>query len=191
MTENVQNVGLFVCNALLDAAKSLFRHLPALPVAQRGILAICLTIGSMGACGESSLQKIKENKEEKSAIEVKNVVIDPEGESISIGRKSLNITMTKEVSGIKVDSQPATGVGKDWSIKLERLDLEDKVTTFSFSTDPSARFYGASTIQITIEWTNKDGITGSSNIIGSAIIEEMYKNGAMERKLISVSLISL
>ena len=99
--------------------------------------------------------------------------------------------MTQEVDSIKVDSQPAMGEGKDWSIELETLKLENKVTAFGFSTDPSARFYGASTIQLTIEWTNKDGTTGTSNIIGSAVIEEMYKNGTMERKLIAVSLISL
>ena len=63
MTENVQKADLFVpacavrqhadkCNALLDAAKRLFRHVFALSVSPAGILAMCLSVGFMGACGE-------------------------------------------------------------------------------------------------------------------------------------------
>ena len=106
-------------------------------------------------------------------------------------KKSINRLERQKFLLLK-HTEEATGSGKNWSMKIERLGIGERIDprgAFSLGVYPHKS--GFVSLSLTIEWTNKDGIIGTTNITVSMDAHAKnvkYKDGTIEDRVISVDL---
>ena len=103
-------------------------------------------------------------------------------------KKSINRLERQKFLLLK-HTEEATGSGKNWSMKIERFGIGERIDphgTFGMYKHP---YKGGIVRPITIKWTNKDGTTGSDNITLLALAKIVkLKDGTIEDRVISVDL---
>ena len=87
--------------------------------------------------------------------------------------------------------EEATGSGKVWHVKIERLQIGERINphgNFGMNAPPYKRGIVG---PITIKWTNMDGTPGGANIALLALVKSVkLEDGTIEDRVISVDLIA-
>ena len=88
-------------------------------------------------------------------------------------------------------TEEATGSGKNWSMKIERLGIGEGIKEYGDSGWQNPYKSGFAFLPLTIEWTNKDGTNGTANI--NVVLDAFAKivereDGTIEERVISVDL---
>ena len=173
--------------------------LASVPIPRMGILVMCMLVGFMGACCNCDYPSVSD------------IALEPEQMRKGDIPTGLKITMTKEVKSVKVDSFEATGADKTWRVKLEMINLKEKIKSHALP-QPVADKLGArvhmqsdtlgtvsESVPLTITWTNKDDTIEATQVAVlvdvvekkiNADVEEKKINRNFERQLTSVCLIS-
>ena len=88
-------------------------------------------------------------------------------------------------------TEEATGSGKNWSMKIERLGIGEGIKEYGASSWQNPYKSGFAFLPLTIEWTNKDGTIGTTNI--NVVLDAFAKrvkreDSVTEYRVISVAL---
>lgn len=89
-------------------------------------------------------------------------------------------------------TEEASGSGKNWSVKIERLRIGEFIRSVNTKKiDDSTTVIEGPVRHLTIEWTDKDDATGTTNITLNARAKIVtHRDDTLEYRVISVSLIS-
>ena len=101
-------------------------------------------------------------------------------------KKSINRLERQKFLLLK-HTEEATGSGKNWSMKIERLRIGERISSVIAGVNG---YKGGITGPINIKWTNKDGTTGGASIALSAFVKIVEReDGTIEERVISADLI--
>ena len=117
-------------------------------------------------------------------------------------RTTLKVKMTREVTAVTVNSwvvltpglvkkviEPDTikaiGVGKDWKVDLEKLDLPARIGA-NASGGTTMKITGP--VNLTAEWVSKSGTPGKKDFSVFVEADIIYEEGVSRRRLSAISI---